>query len=56
MENWLGSSLDQIQVWTNVRESYYHALEQGPLSKGRVTLVRCLLFASLRRRTAEYIP
>ena len=31
MENWLGSSLNQIQVWTTVRESYSRALEQGPL-------------------------
>ena len=28
---WLGSSLNQIQGWTTVRESYSHALEQGPL-------------------------
>ena len=28
MENWLGSSLNQIQGWTTVRESYSHALEQ----------------------------
>ena len=31
MENWLGSSLNHIQGWTTVRESYSHALEQGPL-------------------------
>ena len=31
MENWLGSSLNQIQGWTTVRESYSRALEQGPL-------------------------
>ena len=31
MENWLGSSLNQIQGWTTVRESYSCALEQGPL-------------------------
>ena len=30
-ENWLGSSLNQIQGWTTVRESYSRALEQGPL-------------------------
>ena len=32
MENWLGSSLNQIQGWTTVRESYSRALEQGPLA------------------------
>ena len=31
MENWLSSSLNQIQGWTTVRESYSRALEQGPL-------------------------
>ena len=31
MENWLGSSLNQIHGWTTVRESYCRALEQGPL-------------------------
>ena len=31
MENWLGSSLNKIQGWTAVRESYSRALEQGPL-------------------------
>ena len=30
-ENWLGSSLNKIQGWTTVRESYSPALEQGPL-------------------------
>ena len=30
-ENWLGSSLNQIQGWTTVRESYSRALEQRPL-------------------------
>ena len=29
IENWLGSSLNQIQVWTTVRGSFSHALEQG---------------------------
>ena len=33
MDNWLGSSLNQIQGWTTVRESYSCALEQGPLVK-----------------------
>ena len=32
-ENWTGSSLNQIQGWTTVRESYRRALEQGPLVK-----------------------
>ena len=31
MENWLGSSLNQIQGWTAFRESYSRALEQGSL-------------------------
>ena len=35
MENWLGSSLNQIQGWTTVRESYSPALEQGPLTEMR---------------------
>ena len=35
MENWLGSSLNQIQGWTTVRESYSPALEQGPLLASR---------------------
>ena len=30
-ENWLGSSLNQIQVWTTVQESFSRALEHGPL-------------------------
>ena len=35
MENWLGSSFNQIQGRTTVRESYPHALEQGPLAEFR---------------------
>ena len=31
MENWLGSSLNQMQGWTTVQESYSRALEQGSL-------------------------
>ena len=31
MENLLCSSLNQIQGWTTVQESYSRALEQGPL-------------------------
>ena len=31
MDNWLGSSLNQIQGWNTVRESYSRALEQVPL-------------------------
>ena len=27
MENWLGSSLNQMQGWSTVRESYFRALE-----------------------------
>ena len=29
MENWLGSSLNQIQGWNTVEESYSHALDQS---------------------------
>ena len=35
MENWLGSSLNQILGWTTVRESYPRALEQGSLVGSR---------------------
>ena len=35
MENLLGSSLNQIQGWTTVRESYSRALEQGHLGAER---------------------
>ena len=31
MENWIDSSLNQIQGRTTVRESYSRALDQGPL-------------------------
>ena len=37
MEHWLNFSLNQIQGWTTVQESYSRALEQGPLSLGRGT-------------------
>ena len=30
-ENWLASSLNHIQGWATVRESYSRVLEQGPL-------------------------
>ena len=33
-DNWLGYSLNHIQGWTTVRESYSRALQQGPLSEG----------------------
>ena len=36
MENWLGSSLNQIHGWTTVRESYSCALKQGSLDGGFV--------------------
>ena len=32
MENWLGSSWNQIQGWTTVRQFYSGALEQEPLA------------------------
>ena len=31
MDNWLGSSLNHIQGWTTVRDSYSRALQVGPL-------------------------
>ena len=31
MENWPGSSLNQMQGWTTVQESYSQVLEQGSL-------------------------
>ena len=34
MENWLGSSFNQIQGCATVRESYSRALEQGPMDEG----------------------
>ena len=33
VENWLSFSLNQIQGWATVRESYSRALEQGALDK-----------------------
>ena len=43
-ENWLGSSLNQIQGWTTVRESYSRAFEQGPLGlcAASALFVQCL--------------
>ena len=38
--NWLGSSMNHIQDWTNVRDSYSRALEQGPLSSTKSELKR----------------
>ena len=32
MENWLGSSLIQIQGWATVREPYSRSLEERPLA------------------------
>ena len=40
MENWCGSSLNQIQGWTTVRESYSRALEQEPLIHTRSLSLR----------------
>ena len=37
MENWLGSSLNQIQGWTTVQESYSRALVQGLLIPTEIT-------------------
>ena len=44
MEHLLGSSLNHIQGWTTVRESYSHALAQGPLAaSGYSLLYKCLM-------------
>ena len=40
-DNWLGYSLNQIQGWTTVRESYSRALEQGSLIV--IELAGCLM-------------
>ena len=42
MENWLGSSLNQIQGWTTAPESYSRVLEQGPLMRMRTHHPRAL--------------
>ena len=34
-ENWLGSSMNHIQGWRTVWESYFHALEKGCLAADR---------------------
>ena len=49
LENWLGSSLNQLQGCTTVRESYSRALEQGPLgcSISSVTLVGLTLILAV---------
>ena len=43
MENWLGSSLNQIQGWLTVQVSYSRALEQGPLTAPRVRVTMNLI-------------
>ena len=55
MENWLGSSFNQIQGWTPVRESYSFALEQGPLG-GAIALIRLGLDLSTSRGDIDYSP
>ena len=40
MENWLSSSMNQIQGWTIVQASYSRALEQGPLREEGVSPTR----------------
>ena len=53
MENWLGSSLNQIQGWTTVRELYSSALEQGPLVGD---ICESDKQASRRRRRSAFSP
>ena len=38
-ENWLGASLNQIQGWTTVQESYSRALDQGTRRRRRDSFV-----------------
>ena len=54
MENWLGSSLNQIHGWTNVPESYSRALEQGPLLTLTTQTVFHIVF--LQSLFSENIP
>ena len=42
MENWLSFSLNQIEGWTRVQESYSRALEQGPLETALAFSSVCL--------------
>ena len=39
-ENWHGSSLNQIQGWTTIQQSYSRALEQGHLWEGAFKTIR----------------
>ena len=69
-ENWLGYSLNQIQGWPTVRESYSRALKQRPLRGSQqvysgfhplVSNVLLLLFAKVARaclgsRQLQYQP
>ena len=52
-ENWIGSSLNQIQGCTTVRESYSCALDQGPLVPGREGGRERAIFLRRRRRRRE---
>ena len=56
MENWLGSSLNQIQDWTSVRKSYSRALEQGSLLA--TTEERAMVYCSIceLRRSRDGAP
>ena len=48
MENCLGSSLNQIQGWTTVRETYSRALEQGPLIARHDVLLTSTVYYIIR--------
>ena len=47
MENWLGTSLNQIRGWSSVRESYSRRLEQGLLA---LLIITVTLFLQVTKR------
>ena len=51
MEDWIGSSLNQIQGWTTVLESYSRPLEQGFLTQTRVHFHSKPNVCCLKKRT-----
>ena len=53
MDNWLDSSLNRIQGWTTVLESYSRALEQGPLLHGHA--VQATIFAAGARKENPWL-
>ena len=58
MENWLGPSLNQIQDWTTVLESYSRALEDGSLERRgqpEVAIVSISPFPSLTSENHRHL-